>query len=80
MSNPNFDQFRQMISEAGEIPMERIKPESKLVDDLGLDSIALMIVAVSILEEYSHDIPPGPSWNALTVKRLYDQVTRGPAT
>ena len=49
-----FDKLLEIFENViPEVDTNEIKPESNLVEDLGLNSLTLMILAVSIEEEYN---------------------------
>ncbi len=49
-----FDKLLEIFANViPEVDTNEIKPESNLVEDLGLNSLTLMLLAVSIEEEYN---------------------------
>jgi acyl carrier protein len=55
MSTPTPDELlgflRRVIGKEFEIPAEEIRPEARLVQDLGLDSVDAMVLALRLEEE-----------------------------
>ncbi len=49
-----FDKLLEIFANViPEVDTNEIKPESNLIEDLGLNSLTLMLLAVSIEEEYN---------------------------
>lgn len=79
----SWPDFAAQLAEVAEFPVADITPRSRLVEDLNLDSIALLEVLVFVVETYE---PPSISqelesrrWEGVTVGALYQEcVGRGP--
>jgi acyl carrier protein len=52
-----FDEFLGLLSGHLSIALEGAAPEHRLVDDLGLDSIALFELVVLLEDTAGHDLP-----------------------
>lgn len=53
----SFEAIRKLFSEELGIPENKITLESKIIDDLGADSINMIEIASVIEEKYSVEIP-----------------------
>lgn len=52
-----FEAIRELFSEELGIPVDKITLESKIIDDLGADSINMIEISSIIEEKYSVEIP-----------------------
>lgn len=68
----NFETVRDMLSEELGIAPEKITPESKLVDDLGADSISMMVIITAIQDKYDVEISDEAVKNTKTVADMVD--------
>ena len=66
----SFEQFRCMLAELLSLPMERLVPEAYFVGDLGVDSIRMVEVFLS-LREMGLDVSPETAWRIQTVGDAY---------
>ncbi len=68
----NFETIRDMLSEELGIAPEKITLESKLVEDLGADSISMMVIVTAIQDKYDIEIPDEAVKNTKTVADVVD--------
>lgn len=52
-----FDTVAEIISATGDVPVEEIKPESHIMEDLGIDSLAFLDIAFEIEQKYNIKLP-----------------------
>lgn len=52
-----FDKIAQMLAEQLGIPQSKITPESKIVDDLGADSLDVVELLMQLEDETGKTIP-----------------------
>lgn len=57
MEDELYDQAKQLICETLEIPQEDLHDETRLVDDLGVDSILIVELKTRFEERYGIKIP-----------------------
>jgi acyl carrier protein len=79
-SVPSWEVFVTSLGETLEVPPESILPESRVIEDLDADSVALLELVVAMMNEYSLAMPNGinPSqWEGLTAGQLFDSVRQG---
>ena len=68
----NFETVRDMLSEELGIAPEKIALESKLVEDLGADSISMMVIVTAIQDKYNIEIHDEAVKNTKTVADMVD--------
>jgi acyl carrier protein len=68
--NSTFDVVADVIAEECAIPRERITPDSHLVDDLGLDSIAFLDVCYALDTKLGIKIPFAEWVNAINAGKI----------
>lgn len=80
-----FDTVAGIISETCDIPREDIKPESHVIDDLGIDSLDFLDVAFAIdkafgikmpFEQWTQDVNDGkvPAEQYFVLKNLCERI------
>ena len=52
-----FEEVRKILAKQLRISEDRIKPESRILDDLGADSLNIMMLLMTIEEDYGITIP-----------------------
>ncbi|HHT87318.1 MAG TPA: acyl carrier protein [Clostridiales bacterium] len=74
----SFEEIRKLFSEELGIPENKISLETKIVDDLGADSINMMEIASIIEERYSIEIPEEMLANmkTLTVGEIVNAIDK----
>ncbi len=65
---------KQLIVQVSSLPMEKIGDQSSFIEDLGLDSLALLEVGVAIDYEYKLDVPDEELEQLATVQDAVDLV------
>lgn len=68
------EKVKQLIVQVSSVPMEKIHDTSNFVEDLGLDSLALLEVGVAIDYEYKLDVPDEDLEQLATVQDAVDLV------
>ena len=71
--------FAIELSQIAQVESEQIKPDVRLVEDLGLDSLALTEVIVFVLERYnpaSFRQLEDRTWEGVTARQLFDECMR----
>ena len=73
-----WDRFAGEVAAIADTPVERLRPETRLVEDLDFDSIQLAEVAVLLIADYGAEGGGvgGRSWNGTTVGELFEEVRR----
>ncbi len=62
-----LEKIQAMLSEALNIPLEKVTPDAKIVDDLGADSLDVVELLSQLEEEYGIIIPDDEAENLVTV-------------
>jgi acyl carrier protein len=84
-SDTEWLSFKQRLAEATRMPAEEISPGAHLVGNLGLDSLALAELVMSLREAYESPNRQiqleGRNWETITVAQLFEDFTgaRAPA-
>jgi acyl carrier protein len=70
------EKIKQIISETINTPIEDIKDESKLIEDLGIDSVDFIEIIISCEEEFDILIPDEKLdvFQALTFDKFFEFV------
>lgn len=63
-----FETVATIISETGDVPLETITPESHIIDDLSVDSLAFLDIAFEIDQKFNIKIP---------VEKWMEQINQG---
>ena len=70
----DFETLRGMIAEILTIEPENIKPETRLKDDLGADSLDLFQLVVELEEKYDVEVPDDELEKIVTVQDALDMA------
>ncbi len=62
-----LEKIQAMLAEALNIPVEKVTPDAKIVDDLGADSLDVVELLSQLEEEYGIIIPDDEAENLSTV-------------
>jgi len=73
VSEPTFEQLAMIIEEKIGIPRDRVTPDTVL-EDIEVDSIALIEVALVAEEKFGAEVPTDDLSSASTVQDLYELV------
>jgi acyl carrier protein len=55
--NPTFQTVAEIISSTSDVPLENIKPESHVMKDLEVDSLAFLDIAFEIDQRFNIKLP-----------------------
>ncbi len=62
-----LEKIQAMLAEALNLPIEKVTPDAKIVDDLGADSLDVVELLSQLEEEYGIIIPDDEAENLATV-------------
>jgi acyl carrier protein len=65
---------REVLAKQLTMEIGRIKPESLLVEDLGVDSFGSVEIAFELEEKFNIKIPDAALYDAKTVKNIVDYI------
>ncbi len=76
-----FDEFRAAIASIAEVPVAQVRAESRVLEDLALDSLTLAELGVVLVDRFntyslSQELETR-SWDDVTVRALYDEYLSG---
>ncbi len=55
---PNIEEeIKQLVSEITEVPIEKLKPDADLINDLGIDSLKAIEIVAMIEKKYRIIVP-----------------------
>jgi len=66
---------KQVIADTLHLDKQNIRPESLLVDDLGMDSFAAVEMLFNIEDAYGLEIPDEEMMNLKTVQHVVDYIS-----
>ncbi len=66
----------EIIDEVAGVPAAEVTPEKSFVDDLDIDSLSMVEIAVAAQDKFGVDIPDDELKNLKTVKDVIDYVRR----
>ena len=71
-----FNQIKKVLVEAINVDEEEIKPEAKLNEDLGIDSLAAVELALELENEFGIRIEDEELANLVTVQDVMDIIEK----
>ena len=69
-----LEKIQAMLAEALNLPVEKVTPDSKIVDDLGADSLDVVELLSQLEEEYGIVIPDDQAENLVTVADVANAI------
>ena len=69
-----LEKIQAMLAEALNLPIEKVTPDSKIVDDLGADSLDVVELLSQLEEEYGIVIPDDQAENLVTVADVANAI------
>ena len=69
-----FEQIQEILAEMTDMEKEEIKPESKMIYDIGLSSVELLSLLSTFEEKFSLRIPEKAIRSFVTVQDIADYV------
>lgn len=70
----SFEEIKALVAEILAVDEEKIKPESKLIDDLGADSLSVVELHMEIEERLGIKIPDEEVANLSTVEDVLKAI------
>lgn len=71
-----FEKVAAKLAEQLNIPVAKIKPESKISDDLGADSLDQVELLMALEDEYGITIPDEDAEHISTVQDVVDELNK----
>lgn len=69
-----MEKIRQIISNQLNIPMDKVLPESKIVQDLGADSLDIVELLMSLEEEFGIVVTDEQAQNLVTLQDIENLI------
>lgn len=69
-----LEKIQAMLAEALNLPLEKVTPEAKIVDDLGADSLDVVELLSQLEEEYGIIIPDDQAESLVTVADVANAI------
>jgi acyl carrier protein len=66
----------EIIDEIAGVPADEVTPSKSFVDDLDIDSLSMVEIAVAAQDKFNVEIPDGELKNLKTVQDVIDYVQR----
>ncbi|RFS81656.1 acyl carrier protein [Actinomadura spongiicola] len=74
-----LDGLAEIIDEIVGIDKAEVTPEKNFIDDLDIDSLSMVEIAVAAQDQFGVEIPDDELRNLKTVKDVVDYVQKAPA-
>ena len=71
-----LEKIQAMLADALNLPIEKVTPEAKIVDDLGADSLDVVELLSQLEDEYGVTIPDEEVENLVTVADVATQIEK----
>ena len=71
-----FEEMQQIISDSVSVEKEMIKPDTKLKEDLGADSLDLFQIVVYVEDKYDIQMPEDEIEKIVTAQDALDEANR----
>jgi acyl carrier protein len=71
-----LEKIQAMLAEALNLPLEKVVPEAKIVDDLGADSLDVVELLSQLEDEYGIIIPDDEVEKLVTVADVAAQIEK----
>jgi acyl carrier protein len=68
--------IQEMLAEALNLPVEKVTPDAKIVDDLGADSLDVVELLSELEDEYGIVIPDEEVENLATVQDVANEIEK----
>ena len=69
-----LEKIQAMLAEALNLPIEKVMPDAKIVDDLGADSLDVVELLSQLEEEYGIIIPDDQAESLVTVADVANAI------
>ena len=71
-----FDEIKELLIDSANVDMKKIKPEARLKEDLGFDSLYAVEMALELETHFSIKITPDDLKSLITVKDVVGMVEK----
>lgn len=70
----NIDKVKELIALQLSVDVKQITPESRVVEDLGADSLDIMEMLMTLEDEFNISIPDDDAKSLRTVQNIVDYI------
>ena len=74
LTDTEMSKVQEILMHQLQINREQIKPEARIIADLGADSLDMVEIAMKAEEEFSLTLPDDEAEKIVTVEDLYEAV------
>ena len=71
-----LEKIQAMLAEALNLPLEKVTPDAKIVDDLGADSLDLVELLSELEDQHGIIIPDDEVENLVTVQDVANEIQK----
>lgn len=71
-----LEKVQEMLAEALNVPVAKITPDAKIIDDLGADSLDVVELLSRLEDEYGISIPDEDVENMATVQDVANEIEK----
>ena len=71
-----LEKIQEMLAEALNLPLEKVTPDAKIVDDLGADSLDMVEVIMAIEDEFDVQIKDEDLETLKSVNDLIEYISK----
>ena len=71
-----LEKIQSMLAEALDLPLEKVTPDAKIVDDLGADSLDVVELLSQLEDEFGIIIPDDEVENLVTVQDVANEIQK----
>jgi acyl carrier protein len=69
-----IDEIKKLIVEQLNVPEEKVTPEARLIEDLGVDSLDTLEMLMNLEDEYGIQIPNEDAQKLITVQDVANYI------
>lgn len=71
-----FDDVRDVVVEQLSVSPEAVKPESKIIEDLGADSLDVVELVMALEEKFEVEIPDGEAEKLISINDVVTYIEK----
>lgn len=71
-----FEKLQKIVAETLNYDLDKIKPETRFIDDLGADSLDIFQIILAIEEEFEISISDNQAENIVTVADAVEEIKK----
>lgn len=71
-----LSKMQAIVAQSAHVPIERVSNETRFLEDLNMDSLHVMNIAITVEEEFGVRVPTDAFLEVNSVKQLFEFVQR----